>query len=143
MRKLVAWDNWDKILELIIRASAVKTARLAGDTDVKDTPKELEEAVIRTLKSYWESLSEEERKNVIYYLIVGSQNQDYRGMIMDGEAASVITRAYSLVGLVDFFFLSSQTTWIIDEKDLEKFNQLLPTQSGWRRWFGRFITKAL
>jgi hypothetical protein len=71
---------------------------------------------------------------------VGSQNQDYRGTIMDGEVAAVVSGYASLVAIVDLFFMTCQTTWV---DDLEDLDELLPPESGWRRWLGRYIMKAL
>jgi hypothetical protein len=90
--------------------------------------------------SCWRSLSEDEKKQVLYYLSVGSQNQDYRGTIMDGEVAAVLSGYYSLVGLIDLFFMTGLTTWV---DDIEELDELLPPESGWRRWLGRYMMKAL
>jgi hypothetical protein len=76
----------------------------------------------------------------MYYLSIGSQNQDYRGTIMDGEVAAVISGYYSLIGVIDLFFMSATTTWV---DNLEELHELLPPESGWRRWLGRYIQKAL
>jgi hypothetical protein len=47
---------------------------------------------------------------------------------------------YSLVGLIDLFFMTGLTTWV---DDVKKLDELLPPESGWRRWLGRYIMKAL
>jgi len=108
--------------------------------DVKDTPEEMVEAVDALLSSYWNSLTEEEKRRVMYYLSIGSQNQDYRGTIMDGEVAAVVSGYHSLMGVIDLFFMSATTTWV---DNLEGLDELLPPESGWRRWVGRYIQKAL
>ncbi|MBW1860004.1 MAG: hypothetical protein JRI70_08015 [Deltaproteobacteria bacterium] len=108
--------------------------------DVKDVPEELNEAANKLLVSYWDSLSDEEQQRVMYYLTVGSQNQCYRGIIMDGEVAVVVSGYYSLVGLIDMFHLAGFTTWV---DDVQQLDELLPPESGWRRWLGRYIMKAL
>jgi hypothetical protein len=82
---------------------------------------------------YWQSLSEEERQRAIYYLTVGSQNQNYRSMIMDGEATCVVAGYDSLVAMLDFFFISGLTTWIDEPETLKKY---LPAQKGWRKLLG-------
>jgi hypothetical protein len=108
--------------------------------DLKDIPEEAEEAVDKLLSSYWNSLTEKEKQRVMYYLSIGSQNQDYRGTIMDGEVAALIAGYYSLIGVVDLFFMSATTTWV---DNLGELDALLPPESGWRRWLGRYIQKAL
>ena len=64
------------------------------------------------------------------YAIVGSQNQDYRGMFMDGEVAIVFSGAESLVPLVDIAFLEGTVTWLQDRATL---NRLLPPPSEYLR----------
>ena len=140
LRELLSWQGWDEILDFYLRHRTNLTAREAGDVDVKDIPEELREAAESLLESYSASLSEEEKDRVIYYLIVGSQNQDYRGMIMDGEVACVVAGHHSLVALVDLFFMMSLTTWV---EDIETLDKVLPPYTGWKRWIGRYIMKAL
>ena len=140
LRELLSWQGWDEILDFYLRHRTNLTAREAGDVDVKDIPEELREAAEGLLESYSASLSEEEKDRVIYYLIVGSQNQDYRGMIMDGEVACVVAGHHSLVAIVDLFFMMSLTTWV---EDIETLDKVLPPYTGWKRWIGRYIMKAL
>ena len=64
------------------------------------------------------------------YAIVGSQNQDYRGMFMDGEVAMVFSGAESLVPLVDVAFLEGTVTWLQDRVTL---NRLLPPPGEYTR----------
>jgi hypothetical protein len=108
--------------------------------DVRDYPEELLEASRKLLASFSGSMTEEQLKTMILYLTIGSQNQDYRGMIMDGEAALVVAGQGGLTAFVDLFFLVGLTTWVDDEEELK---ELLPPQKGWKRWVGRYIMKAL
>jgi hypothetical protein len=59
---------------------------------------------------------------------------------MDGEVAALISGYYSLIGVIDLFFMSATTTWV---DSIEGLDELLPPESGWRRWLGRYIQKAL
>jgi hypothetical protein len=140
MQDLLAWEGWDDVLRQYSHYRSAFIAREKSYVDVRDIPEELSEATTKLLNSYEDSLTQEEKDRVIYYLTVGSQNQDYRGMIMDAEAAAVVSGYYSLVALVDLFFISSLTTWVHDVQELD---ELLPPESGWRRWVGRYIMKAL
>ena len=66
------------------------------------------------------------------YVLVGSQNQDYRGMFMDGEVDVLFSGAETLVPLVDLIFLEGAATWITSQ---EQLNSLLPPPTEyWRRW---------
>jgi hypothetical protein len=71
------------------------------------------------------------------FALVGSQNQDYRGMFMDGEVAVVFTGATSLVPLVDLVFMVGTVTWIDDDATLDR---LLPPVGELRRRIAR-VTK--
>ena len=53
------------------------------------------------------------------FALVGSQNQDYRGMFMDGEAGVLFTGPESLVLLVDLVFLEGTVTWVDDQTTLD------------------------
>jgi len=71
------------------------------------------------------------------YAIVGSQNQDYRGMFMDGEIGVLFTGAQSLVPLVDLVFMAGTVTWVDDQATLDR---LLPPVGELMRRIAR-ITK--
>lgn len=71
------------------------------------------------------------------FAIVGSQNQDYRGMFMDGEVGVVFTGAASLLPLVDLVFMAGTVTWVEDQATLDR---LLPPVGELRRRIAR-VTK--
>lgn len=140
MQDLLSLEGWDDLMLNYGHYRASIVGRKEVYVDVKDIPEELEETANRLLNTYWGSLSQKEKERVIYFLTVGSQNQDYRGTIMDGEVASVVSGQYALVGLVDLFFTAGLTTWV---DNIEELDELLPPERGWRRWVGRYIMKAL
>lgn len=57
------------------------------------------------------------------FLQVGSPNQDYRSMVMDGEGAVLVSDWTSLYAVPDFVLLTGLTTW---PEDQEEFDRLLP-----------------
>jgi hypothetical protein len=71
---------------------------------------------------------------VFGYAFVGSQNQDYRGMFMDGEVAMVFSGSEALIPLVDLAFLEGTVTWLQDRATL---NRLLPPPSEYMRRVAR------
>jgi hypothetical protein len=71
------------------------------------------------------------------FALVGSQNQDYRGMFMDGEVAVLFTGATSLVPLVDLVFMVGTVTWVEDDATLDR---LLPPVGELQRRISR-VTK--
>jgi hypothetical protein len=74
------------------------------------------------------------------YALVGSQNQDYRGMFMDGEVAVLFSGAQALVPLVDLVFLEGTVTWVDDE---EALGRLLPPVGELKRRLARVIKDAV
>ena len=76
----------------------------------------------------------------IYYLTVGSKNQDPRSAVLDGETALVVAGPWALVGYSDFLLLVSATTWVENEAELTK---LIPVEEEKARKIGRLIQKVL
>ena len=66
------------------------------------------------------------------FALLGSQNQDYRGMFMDGEVGLLFSGPASLVPLVDLIFLEGNTTWITEQSTLDRL--VRPPSEYWRRW---------
>jgi hypothetical protein len=78
------------------------------------------------------------RRTTLY--INGSQNQDYRGMFMDGEVAMLLTGPESLVVLVDLVFLEGAVVWLDDRATLDR---LLRHPGTWDRRLARIVKDAL
>lgn len=67
------------------------------------------------------------QERFIAYLMVGSFNQNYRSMLMDGEVMLTVEGASVMTGLVDYLALLGVTTWI-DTLDL--LEEHLPAYDG-------------
>ena len=140
-QQFVAQPGWADVLEAYAKYRLKFLTRGQDElVEVKDVPAELRETFNRLFWPYVNSLPEEALQRAISYLIVGSQNQDYRGMIMDAEAACVVSGYDSVIAMFDLFFMTGVTTWV---DDVETLNTLLPPYTGWRKRFGRYIMKAL
>jgi hypothetical protein len=100
----------------------------------------LAEASWRLFDTFRDELSPDERARVAYYLIVGSANQDYRSMFMDGEASVLLAGWSGVVGLMDFGLLANLSVWV---DDLQLLSELLPPPSGFQRSLARFIRAGL
>ena len=85
-------------------------------------------------------LTPEELRRAMAYLVVGSSNQDYRSMLMDGEVMLAVTGAPALQGLLDILFLSGASTWV---DDLDALEELLPGYGSFKFIISRKIKKAL
>jgi hypothetical protein len=79
-------------------------------------------------------------EDALYYLTVGSKNQDPRSANLDGETSFVVAGPWALAGYSDFVFLLAATTWVDDEAALTK---LLPVEEEKARKIGRLIRKVL
>ena len=90
--------------------------------------------------SFLASLTPQERERVVYYLVVGSANEDYRSMLMDGEASVLLSGWSGVVGLMDFTLIMNLSVWI---DDLEMLDALLPPPAGLQRSVARRVWPAL
>jgi hypothetical protein len=79
-------------------------------------------------------------EKAVFYLTVGSKNQDPRSAFLDGETAFVVAGPWSLVSYSDFLLLMSATTWVENEAEL---TQLIPVEEEKARKIGRLIGKVL
>jgi len=137
---LMAQPGWGELFRTYIQYREKFMIDKGHYTDVKDVPEKLRETANELAQNFVSSLNNEEKQHAMAYLTIGSQNHNYRSLIMDGEVGLVVANGASLQVLLDMFFLSSITTWI---DDLDTLNKYLPGYSGFKRSFSRYIMKAL
>jgi len=90
--------------------------------------------------SFRAHLTKGQQQHIAYYLIVGSANQDYRSMFMDGEASMLMSGWSGIIGLIDFGLIANLSIWV---DDLDLLDQLLPPPSGFHRRMARWIRPLL
>jgi hypothetical protein len=139
---LARQPGWDDALLRAMRLQSGQTARFAEQVEWTTPAVEEESAreVDAILRSYEDALPEAQRDRVSFYLTVGTQNQDPRGLAIDGEATLVSSGIQGVAGLVDLFYLMARTTWVETPAEL---NRLLPEPSGFMRWLSQLIRPAL
>ena len=98
------------------------------------------EAVQKLLQAYSASLPPADSARMTFYLTVGTQNEDPRGQLLDGEAVFVLSGMSAAVGLVDLYSLMARSTWIETQEELDK---LIPPYKTWQRRLGRFARLVL
>lgn len=76
----------------------------------------------------------------VFYLEVGSPNQDYRSMALDGEAAVLVSSWTALYGLPDFVLLTGLTAWPETQASLDR---LLPPSDERLMAFAWWVRMAL
>jgi hypothetical protein len=88
---------------------------------------------------YRQSLEPERRDRMLYFLMVGSGNQDYRSMLMDGEAMMLLSGWSGIVGIIDISLIISLSVWV---DDLEMLDALLPPPTPFKRSVARWLRFA-
>ncbi len=77
----------------------------------------------------------EDLRRVAYFLMIGSQNQDRRGMLLDGEVTVTVAGYESLVALMDFVFVLKASHWLDSSQAVDayypKASNLIKTISHW------------
>jgi hypothetical protein len=139
---LVRQPGWENIMARAMRVQSQQTARFAEQLSyvTPDVAAEATDSAEATLRGYEQSLPESERRNVSFYFSLGTQNQDPRGMLLDGEATMIVSGFHAATGLVDLYFLMARTTWIDTQAELDR---LLPPRGGLMRRIARLIRIAL
>ena len=140
IQSIVPHPAWAQIVRKYITIRAKQTAHDSMHQDVKAMRAELEKEAHDMMQGWGESITGDERDLSMIYLTVGSQNEDYRSMIMDGEALFVTGHAWAMIAYLDFVSLMGQTTWIDEVDQLEV---LLPKYNKFWQQMGQFLKIAL
>ncbi len=98
------------------------------------------EAVSKLLKAYSASLPPADSARMTFYLTVGTQNEDPRGQLLDGEAVFVLSGMSGAVGVIDLYSLMARSTWIETQEELDR---LIPPYKTWQKRLGRFARLVL
>jgi hypothetical protein len=72
--------------------------------------------------------------------MIGSANENYRSMLMDGEAVVLISGWTSLYAVPDLILLTGIATWIDDQAELDR---RLPPRGGLTRTLARAVRMGL
>jgi len=140
IRTLVPLPGWCVIVEKYLAARAMQVTHKGSGADAKDLRAGMAGDVATLYGEWLASVPLEERGKAILYLTLGSHNQNYRSMVMDGEDLFVVGRVWSLVGYLDFLSLCGQVTWLENQGQLE---ELIPARTGFWGWLGQFMKIAL
>ncbi|UCC83208.1 MAG: hypothetical protein JSW46_20025 [Gemmatimonadota bacterium] len=108
--------------------------------DVRELSDALREPALQLVSDVSENVPQEVQERMFAYFMVGSSNQDYRSMLMDGEVSLVVSGRASLNGLFDFLSLMGGSTWV---NDLETLEELLPRHSRFKWRVSRAIKDSL
>lgn len=137
---IIPIEEWRPLIQKYILARAKQVIHREKSLDPKELRKAIEKDRQNILLEWYKEVTPQQREKAIVYLTVGSHNQDYRSMIMDGEFLYVVGRAWAMIGYLDFISVIGQTTWVTELEELEK---LLPRFSGFGKWLGRYLKMAI
>jgi hypothetical protein len=128
-----AWDFVDgRLMQLGARSAELRLSEQnpgavldLGDAEVSDWYAELNPAT---------------RERVIFYSMIGSQNQNNRSVMSDGEDALMIAHWPSVISYLDFITLAGQSVWVETPEELDA---LIPP-SGWlKTWLTHWFRLAM
>ncbi len=104
--------------------------------DARGIREAIREPATALIENWWQGLTNEEREHAALYMTIGSHNQNYRSVIMDGEVLVAVSGYRALWAYVDFVRTFGLSTWVTDQDQLE---QLLPKPTGIGRWMRNAI----
>jgi hypothetical protein len=138
---LMSTSDWAPVMSEYVRFRAVQVLKrpvaLSGFTGTPEASIDVGGHMVRT---WLDTLDPEARERVIFFSMLGSQNQNNRSMITDGEVALITSHWPAVIPYMDLVSIVSQSRWLEDPEDLAG---LLPEYSEWKRRLGRWIKIAL
>jgi hypothetical protein len=140
---LLPLEEWADIVHdyALARADEVRLRGPDGAyPDVKERRKKLSGSVIPLFEAWDANRTYAEREQSVFYLAVGSFNQNYRSMLMDGEVLFLVSDHDALMAFLDFAAMMYMVTWIESVKELE---EVLPSTEGFKRWISRYMKRAV
>jgi len=127
-RAITASPEWPEFMAAYLRYRAATYSPQGADRGAQGLADSLEEMAGRLLAPVRGT------PRAASFAILGSQNQDPRGMFMDGEVGVLFTGSQSLVPLVDLVFMVGTVTWVNDQATLDR---MLPPMGELRRRIAR------
>ena len=135
---LVRQPGWEDILAASMRTQSRQTAAFADQLGF--THPDVDSSAVRTadgmLRRYEAALSEADRKSVSFYFSLGTQNQDPRGIMLDGEATLLVSGFHAAAGVVDLYNLMARTTWVETSAEIDR---LMPQPGRLTRMLSRWF----
>ena len=139
---LVRQPGWEDVLASAMRAQSQQTVKFADQLGFMNP--DVDSAAIRSadamLRGFESTLSEADRKAVSFYFSLGTQNQDPRGLMLDGEATLLVSGFHAATGLADLYYIMARSTWLDTPAELDR---LLPRPRGIMGRLARMIRFAL
>jgi hypothetical protein len=139
-KTLLPLEAWGPLFRDYLIARAAQSAHENSYVDVKELRENLARRSGQLIREWAMTADPEELKKLSMYLTIGSQNQDYRGKIMDGEVLFVTSGLRAGVAFLDLIEMLLISTWI---EDLQTLDEIMPAHSGFKAKLSRYIKLAL
>lgn len=68
---------------------------------------------------WYDALPDEVRRRVMFYTIMGSQNQNFRSMVTDAEDALIVAKWPSVIPYLDAIALVGQSKWVESQSEID------------------------
>jgi len=134
--ELVSREEFGAFLEEYLKQRAIQVSERGEDRDLTAMADALEPSLDRLFDAYTTAVGPEALRKAAWYLVVGSQNQNYRSMALDGEVLMTVSGPQSVAGLADFVLILGLSTWLDTPEELEEY---LPAASNFFRRLSRWI----
>ena len=108
--------------------------------DVRELNLALSAPFLELMREMREEYGPEVRARAVGYFIVGSSNQDYRSMMMDGEAAVALSGRATMNGFFDSVGIAGVATYL---DSVDQLNEYLPYITGMKWKLARWIKVSL
>jgi len=115
---------------------AKQVAERGEDRDVTEMTGNLIPHLTTLYRACEREMTGDDRERALWYLTVGSQNQNMRSMALDGEVLVIVSGLDAQAALADFVLLAGLTTWIESVEELDKY---LPAAGGFKRRLSRWL----
>ena len=134
---LVTREGWDSLAMRPEVGDAIKAyIHMVQTNGAPEAARLLSQASQRLVDRILAGRTRADSQRVAYFMTVGSANQDFRSMYLDGEATVLLSGRAAVVGFVDFALLASLCVWV---DDLETLDDLLPPPGALHRRIARLI----
>lgn len=122
--QLMQRPEWvDMTWEFVQQRIAQVQTRSASVTSFDEFPETIVDVGGGAVQRWFDGLSPDARQRVVFYSVIGSQNQNARSMVMDGEVAFVMSGWPSIIPYLDLISLIGQCRW---PDTVAELTELLP-----------------
>jgi phosphatidylserine/phosphatidylglycerophosphate/cardiolipin synthase-like enzyme len=73
------------------------------------------------LRDWYDQLDPAARERVVFYTVMGSQNQNFRSMVTDAEDAFIVARWPSVIPYLDAIALVGQSHWVASQREIDEY----------------------